>query len=493
MSRAYQRLLVIDDNEAIHEDFHKILQPAVTASPLSGLEEEFFGEQELRKESPGSAQLSFKIDSAYQGQQAAALVHSAVTEGHPYAVAFVDMRMPPGWDGLETIEHLWQEDPDLQVVICTAYSDHPWSDMVRRLGQNDNWLILKKPFDNAEIIQNAHAMTQKWVLNREVSQRLKDLQVLVDERTKSLADAHKKLEKEMAEREKMEVDLRLAQKLEAVGQLAAGMAHEINTPIQYLGDNISFLSDAFNSFDRLLSIYRKARPVLSTLSEKAEMLMEIEAVEDEVEFSFLEKEVPSALETSAEGIKRVARIIRSIREFAYRDHHEVSPSDLNRALRNTLIVARNEYKYSAEIATNFADLPPVQCNLSEMNQVFLNLIVNAAHAVESVFCKTGKKGKISIRTLKQGPTVLIAIQDTGCGIPAEIGPRIFDPFFTTKEVGKGTGQGLAIARSIVVDRHGGLLTFESEVGRGTTFFVQLFVNGPPVNQPVRSGEEPPAC
>jgi signal transduction histidine kinase len=170
----------------------------------------------------------------------------------------------------------------------------------------------------------------------------------------------------------------------------------------------------------------------------------------------------------------VATIVRAMKEFAHPDTRQKSAADLNRAIKSTLTVARNELKYVADVETDLGDLPPVVCNISDLNQVFLNLLVNAAHAIREVVREgTDAKGKIRVRTRREGNTVLIAISDTGCGIPENIRGRIFDPFFTTKEVGRGTGQGLSIARSVVVEKHGGSLTFETEPGKGTTFFVRL--------------------
>jgi signal transduction histidine kinase len=172
----------------------------------------------------------------------------------------------------------------------------------------------------------------------------------------------------------------------------------------------------------------------------------------------------------------VVTIVRAMKEFAHPENKGMVPADLNKALLNTLTVARNELKYVADVETQFGDLPLVVCSLSDLNQVFVNLLVNAAHAIAEAVEGTGKRGRILIQTGQEGPMALITIADTGAGIPEGIRDRIFDPFFTTKEVGRGTGQGLAIARS-VVDRHKGTLTFESEVGKGTTFLIRLPIEG----------------
>lgn len=466
------RVLVVDDNRAIHEDIRKVLRVDTDVSAIDQMEEELFGTNTSSARS--TDRTVFEIDSAFQGQEGRDLVRAAVGANRPYAVAIVDMRMPPGWDGIETIEHLWQEDPELHVVICTAYSDHSWVEIVGRLKVGDQLLILKKPFDNMELLQIVHALTRKWDLHREVTERLRNLDSLVEQRTHALAEAHATLKKEMAERERMEAELRLAQKLEAVGQLAAGIAHEINTPIQYVGDSVHFLKTAFADLQTLVGKYRDS---FSAMSVPEAIQVELNEAEEVADLAYLNEQSPGAFARTLEGIGRVAEIVRAMKEFAHPDHREKSPADLNQALLNTITVARNEYKYVAEVETSLGDLPPVHCNIGELNQVFLNLLVNAAHAVGDVVRDSQAKGCIGISTARDGDMVEIRIQDTGCGIPKEVRERVFDPFFTTKEVGKGTGQGLAIARSIVVEKHGGDLTFETEEGRGTIFTIRLPTDG----------------
>jgi PAS domain S-box-containing protein len=272
----------------------------------------------------------------------------------------------------------------------------------------------------------------------------------------------------------LEVELNQAQKLESVGRLAAGIAHEINTPIQFIGDNTHFLQDSFNSLLAMMKKYQGLREAAETATISTSLLEEIKQAEAEADVQYLSEEVPKAIAQTLEGVDRVATIVRAMKEFAHPDTRQKSAADLNRAIMSTLTVARNELKYVADVETDLGDLPPVVCNISDLNQVFLNLLVNAAHAIREVVREgTDAKGKIRVRTRREGNTVLIAISDTGCGIPENIRDRIFDPFFTTKGVGRGTGQGLSIARSVVVEKHGGSLTFETEPGKGTTFLVRL--------------------
>jgi len=299
----------------------------------------------------------------------------------------------------------------------------------------------------------------------------------------SLLEAQRKREElqrqlyaEMQERERIAIELRLAQKLESVGRLAAGIAHEINTPTQFVGDGVYFLKSAVADLQQLIEVYRDAVRTLANGGEPQPVLAGLEKIEASFNTTFLDVEIPRAFERTREGIERVASIVRAMKEFAHPDAQEQSPADINHAIETTLLVARNEYKYSAKVATEFGDLPHVTCNVSELNQVFLNLIVNAAHAIESAG-RDASTGLISVRTASVGGYVEIMLEDNGCGIPPENLERIFDPFFTTKEVGKGTGQGLAIARSIVVEKHSGSLEARSEVGRGTIMTVRLPIGG----------------
>jgi PAS domain S-box-containing protein len=278
---------------------------------------------------------------------------------------------------------------------------------------------------------------------------------------------------DVTERTRLEVELRHSQKLESVGRLAAGIAHEINTPIQFVGDNVHFLSGAFEQLLALCASYQNAckRSVAGQVS--AEDIAQIKQEEELADLDYLRANIPASILATIDGVGRVAKIVQSMKAFAHPDRGEKEPSDLNLALRNTLTVATNELKYVAAVETEFGELPMVPCFLSDLNQVFLNLLVNAAHAVGDVVGKSSQRGVIRVRTYCEQDHVVVAISDTGTGIPADLHGRIFEPFFTTKEVGKGTGQGLALARSVIVEEHGGTLTFTTEMGKGTTFFIRI--------------------
>ncbi len=268
-------------------------------------------------------------------------------------------------------------------------------------------------------------------------------------------------------------ELLQAQKLESVGRLASGIAHEINTPVQFVNDNVQFLQLAFGDLVGLFEKHRQLRDAAATGQVSPELLREVDEAERAADLGYLLEHVPKAVARSVEGLERVATIVRSLKEFAHPEGKERGEADLNRALASTLTVARNEYRYVAKVETDYGELPAVWCFLSELNQVFLNVIVNAAHAIEEARRGEGELGLIRVVTRRDGDSVKISVSDTGTGMSPAIQERIFDPFFTTKEVGKGTGQGLAIARTVVVDKHGGTLTFDSAVGRGTTFHIRI--------------------
>lgn len=274
------------------------------------------------------------------------------------------------------------------------------------------------------------------------------------------------LESEMQRRAQVEVELRQAQKLEAVGQLASGIAHEINTPIQYVGDSLYFLREAFKDVMHLAEVGAAASA--------------------DVDLELLKAEVPEAFERTADGIKQVASIVKAMKTFAHNSLDKM-PLDLNAAIHNTLTVARNEYKYVADVTTDLGPVPEVICNAGGIRQVLLNLVVNAAHAIADVVAGSNARGSIRIASTLHEQVVRISVADTGGGIPEAIRERIFEPFFTTKEPGRGSGQGLAICQSLI-KQHGGKLWFETEIGAGTTFFVEL-----PINADSRNVERPEAA
>jgi len=274
---------------------------------------------------------------------------------------------------------------------------------------------------------------------------------------------------------RMEAQLVHLQKMEAIGEMAAGIAHEINTPIQYIGDNIQFLHDATDGLMRLAEACAAACEAGRSAPLSSEVLEGLAALREEIDWDFLREEVPLAIEQALEGRDRVAAIVRAMKEFAHPGDEELTPVDVNRAIENTLAVSRGEWKHVAEMALDLApDLPPVPCFPGSFNQVLLNLVVNAAHAIaENRDGRDGNTGRISISSALRERSVEIVIADNGSGIPPEIISRIFEPFFTTKDVGKGTGQGLALTHAVIVERMNGKIDVESKSGQGTRFILTL--------------------
>ena len=265
-----------------------------------------------------------------------------------------------------------------------------------------------------------------------------------------------------------------AQKLESIGELASGIAHEINTPIQYVGDNTRFVQKAC---DDLTSVVKCCQQLVKPgdTEEARSAGTELQALMDDVDVDYLLDEIPSAIEQTLEGVERVTNIVRAMKEFAHPGLTEFVLADLTKSIENTAMVARNEWKYVADLETVFdPEMPPVPCLPGELNQVLLNMIVNAAHAISETLDESSQeKGKITITTRLATPDAEIRIADTGAGIHQEDVERIFTPFFTTKPAGKGTGQGLAIARTVVEEKHGGTIHVESTVGECTTFVIRL--------------------
>jgi signal transduction histidine kinase len=286
------------------------------------------------------------------------------------------------------------------------------------------------------------------------------------------------IEKQQAtqEQEKLMARLLQSQKLESVGRLAAGIAHEINTPAQFISTNINFIDEAFRELSQVLTTLLE---LLESVKKGSVTEMQVKAQDEIVahlDWEYLREEIPRAIDQSKEGIQRVTSIVQAMKEFSHPGSKQKVNADLNRIIETTITVSRNEWRYVATVATDLdPELQSVPCLADEMGQVFLNLLVNAAHTIENKLSDNpeGKKGLISLSTRQYDHYVEIRITDTGNGIPKQIQDKIFDPFFTTKEVGKGTGQGLAIAHDVITGKHNGTLIFESEPGLGTTFIIRL--------------------
>jgi signal transduction histidine kinase len=357
-----------------------------------------------------------------------------------------------------------------------------------------DWSIVVKPAPG-HFVDDAHLMSlgvatvglllTALLLQYMISSasRTRVIERSVAERTTELLQSNQALEAEIqerrrAEQERMELERELAQiqKMESLGTLAGGIAHEINTPVQYVGENLRFLSESVAGLSQVLNRYKSLAETARSEGVLADELTEVAAAVETADLDFLRQEMPASIDQSLEGIGRISEIVRAIREFSHPDAREKTAIDINHAITTTLTVAKNQIKYVADVETDFdTSLPPVSCHPGELNQVILNLLVNAAHAIEGAASES--KGRITVSTRRVADRVEIRIADSGTGIPEAIRKKIFDPFFTTKEPGKGTGQGLAICHTIITKKHGGTITVDSEPGEGATFVVCLPLDG----------------
>lgn len=287
----------------------------------------------------------------------------------------------------------------------------------------------------------------------------------------------------------LETQLLQAQKLEAIGQLAAGIAHEINTPTQYLGDNARFLQETWSAINPVLILNLRLREESRSGAGVQDTIIELSQCMEKADLNYLVCEAPQAIGGMLEGVQRISKIVGAMKEFSHPGSEGKCATDINHAIETTIAVARNEWKYVADVQTCFADnLPPVLCYAGEFNQVILNLLINAAHAIRDVLGPDSSGlGTITVSTSCDEDWAEVRIRDSGAGIPENIRARIFEPFFTTKEVGKGTGQGLALAHAVIVKKHEGQIWFESEMGKGTTFFLRLPLTRAEIDVPVKAG------
>jgi two-component system, NtrC family, sensor kinase len=451
--RANRRILLIDDTPSIHMDFRKILMPALVQTlELDAMEATLFGNESR------PVRLPFELDSAYGGQEGLGKLKLALQQQRPYALAFVDMRMPEGWDGAQTIEQLWQEDPRLQVVVCTAYSDYSWDELLERLQAHDRVLILKKPFDNIEVQQMANTLLAKWALTERASLQMNHLELLVQQ--------------EIDERKQLESQLVQSEKLASLGQLAAGVAHEINNPIGFISSNLGTLDGYFQQLQEMLDAYRQAEVSI----ESREWVERLQQLRERVELEFLRDDIPLLIKESKDGIGRVGQIVRDLKDFSRVDsNQEWQWTNLQQGIESTLNIVASELKYKADVLKDYQVLPDIECLPSQINQVIMNLIVNASQAIGP------ERGTLTLRTGHAAQSVWIEVQDTGSGITPQNLQKIFDPFFTTKPVGQGTGLGLSLSYGIV-RKHRGEISVRSEVGVGTTFRVEL-----PIRQTSQGG------
>ena len=283
---------------------------------------------------------------------------------------------------------------------------------------------------------------------------------------------------DLTQHKQTQQQLTQAHKMESIGQLAAGVSHEINTPMQFIGDNTVFLQDGFETIEQILGHYDQLLTQVKQGQVERDLLDQIEASIEASDIDYIREKTPEALRESLDGVQRVSQIVQAMRVFAHPGSDQLELADINQLVESAVTVSRNEWKYVAELELALDPaLPKVACLPNDLSRVIVNLVVNAAHAIGTTM-EEGQLGRIQLSTQQQEASVLIAITDSGGGIPEAVQPHVFNPFFTTKEVGKGTGQGLAIAHDVVVNKHKGELYFDTQQGQGTTFYIKLTLGAP---------------
>ena len=549
------RILIIDDNPSIHEDFRKILGPADAklAEKLDATEASLFGDQ-----AGSSSAQNFRIDSAFQGQEGLEKVRAACAEGAPYAVAFVDVRMPPGWDGIETISRIWKEFPDLQIVICTAYSDYSWDEIAKSVGNTDKMLVLKKPFDNVEVLQMAHALSKKWQLTQMGRKQMEELDALVNQRTAELRAANARLTGEVAERAAAEEALRRSEERFSKAFHSSPVPMAIQRPEgkACLDANMSFLelvgasreavlagSTTFWADESTPTVLRQelaarhavrnlAATIRTTSDETREVLVAAENLElgnapyhllilqDITDRVRLENELRQAQKMEAVGrlaagvahdfnniltvilgntstqlrnprldkkltgsltqvqraAERATALTRQLLAYSRKQIIQRRALALNEVVEQTVAMLRRLIGEHIALDMQLApDLPPIFADASNVEQVIMNLALNARDAMPDGGKLTLATTRVEIDKASRarnpesqlGPYICLAVKDTGYGMDAATVGRIFEPFFTTKDPGQGTGMGLATVYG-VLKQHGGWIEVDTAPGRGTT-------------------------
>ena len=372
----------------------------------------------------------------------------------PFEILVTDLMMEE-LSGVELIRSARCIRPRLKAIVITGYGSKQVAISAVRQGAYD---FLEKPLTPAALI---HAVRRAWAQSRAELEN----EALMAE----LQSSNERLKQESEERKRLELDLLQAQKLKSIGQLAAGIAHEINTPVQFIADNARFLKDTMPTVIELLGRQRIA--LEAALAGETAGIEELLAQGREARLDYVAHEAIAAIDESLEGLGRLAGIVRALRDFSHPGAGAKVHFNVNEVVRNMVLVGRSEWKYVAEIELALDEnLPLVPCLPGPLSQAVLNIIVNAAHAVGE---SGAAPGKIRIASRSNGQYVELQVTDNGTGIPAEIRDRIFDPYFTTKPLGKGSGQGLAIAYSVIVNQHAGAIELESTVGVGTTFIIKL--------------------
>ncbi len=420
-----RKILIVDDNPDIHRDFTRILELSSNTDGLEQMEEEIFGSPSGDDASPG---YHYRLFYATQGEQALAMVEAAVDCADPFLLAFVDMRMPPGWDGLETIKRLWQADPELQIVLCTAYSDYSWHAIQQQLGPSANLLILKKPFDVSEVAQMAAALTEKWRLSKKAATKQETLAYMVEQRTAELTESNQQLKAEIQLREQLEKQLLRAQKMEAIGTLAAGVAHDLNN---ILSGIVSYPDLLLMEVEEKSPMHRQLKLIQQSGQKAAAIVQDMLTLGRRGVLNH----APLNLKTVIEGYMQSPGFTELKRHFAN------VRVDVQLTATNTMVLGSD----------------------AQLEKCIMNLVTNSAEAlitaggtitIELSRCVLNRphEGYISI---PPGNYVLMSVSDDGPGIAEKDLEHIFEPFYTRKKMGRsGTGLGLAVVWGVVRDHQG---------------------------------------
>ena len=410
----------------------------------------------------------YSVNKAGNGLEALEGIESSQPD-----LVITDLRMPE-MGGLELLKKLKDAYPQLPVIIISGEGTMGSVIEALQLGARD---YLQKPIQDMGLLKHSIDVALSHAsLKKAHDMYREDLEWLVERRTQELSEKNKELVETVKQRKLAEAQLLQAQKLESVGQLAAGIAHEINTPTQFVSSNVDFLDESFQEVAELLNTCWKTLQLVKNGEQAEQAIQDVEALAEELDWEYLKEEIPVAVKQSREGVQRIATIVTAMKEFSHPGSRSKTDIDLNKIINTTVTVARNEWKYVAKMETDLDEkLLPVKCLSDEIGQVFLNMIVNAAHAIETKLGENpeGEKGRILITTRQRDGFAEIRIADTGSGIPDYAKHRIFDPFYTTKKVGKGTGQGLAIVHSVITSKHDGTISFTTKKNEGTTFVITL--------------------
>jgi signal transduction histidine kinase len=450
-----KRILVVDDDPGVRDTYREILSPSSKADILSKGALLFEKPDERSKPMVNT---QYELTLAEKGEDGVMEVARAVKQKTPFAAAFIDMKMP-GIDGAETSKRIWAIVPNIKIVIVTAFSEYTPDDIINVTGRDDIF-YLRKPFNPEEIRQFARALTKEWNLEHE-------RELL----SGTLEDMNKNLKKKVKEQTALLIQ---SEKMASLGILAAGVAHEINNPISFIRGNLSSIKKYSTRIKDLLLKYKEIDNYLKNgLSDNVlQLLDEIKEFKKTRKIDFILNDIVDLAEESLQGTKQIGDIVKDLKSFSRVDDAEPKYIDINKTLDTTLNIIGNELQYKAEIVKNYGKIPEVKCFPQKISQVFMNILVNAAQAIE-------EKGTIKIvtRHIKEGrgvtdEKVKITISDNGKGIPKDELLKIFDPFFTTKPVGQGTGLGLSITYDII-NTHGGEIKIESDDDSETVVTIVL--------------------